>query len=117
MRIKGTYGTMYYVSQMEDARAFFEENLRLEPSFASPEWTEFSMANHKLCLHFLTNGEIHPRTGILILEVEGLQELYESMQDNGVRFHSEIRNVSEQGRACDFFDLDGNIISLYERIR
>lgn len=115
MRILGAYGTMYYVSDMNEASAFFEEHLFMKPTYQSPQWTEFGLTNHRLCLHYLANGEIHPRTGILILEVEGLRDLVEEMRGNGVRFHSSINEVSTRGLSCDFFDLDGNIMTLYER--
>ena len=115
MRIQGTYGTMYYVSHMEEACDFFQSHFNMEPVFRSEEWTEFNLTNHRLCLHFLANGETHPRTGILILQVNGLREMVDEMQSNGVRFHSHIREVVSKGLSCDIFDPDGNIISLFEK--
>jgi extradiol dioxygenase family protein len=74
-KIKGTYGTMYYVKDMKKETAFFKEKLGLKPGYESADWTEFPLNGHSLCLHPVEGKKDVPANGSLIIHVDGLKEL------------------------------------------
>lgn len=111
--IKGTYGTMYYVTDMDKSIAFFKENLGIEPSFASADWTEFNLNGPSLCLH-PTDDKNEESNGSLIIHVENMKQLLDNLKQQGVKDVSgpyEVHPGAYHGR---FTDPDGNTISLYE---
>lgn len=110
--VTGTYGTMYYVRDMAKAVEYYREQLGLKPTFESPDWTEFSVNGHALCLHIARQDSSCP--GVLILKVKGLEALVSRMKSKGVEFTGPIKEVHPGAYSADFRDPDGNTISLYE---
>jgi hypothetical protein len=112
IKILGTYGTMYYVKDMGKATAFFKKNLGLKPSRESAEWTEFSLPGHALCLHSGLKEDA-PRSGILILHVENVKAARSALLAKGLKV-STINEVHPGAHACDFTDVDGNAMAIYQ---
>lgn len=114
-QINGTYGTMYYTSDRAKTVRFYKEVMKLKPRFESPEWTEFDVNGHGLCLHS-TNGQPKGDTtqGILILDVKNINEMRTALVSQGVEFISEVKPVHPGAFCTDFKDPNGNVVSLYE---
>ena len=112
--IKGTYGTMYYVTDMKKTVQYYKEVFNLTPEYESAGWTEFKMGDHRLCLH--SAGENHTPTGkgILITEVTGLDTMVAELKKRGVEFVSDVQSVCDGGYAADYRDPSGNTLSLFE---
>lgn len=111
-RVKGTYGTMYYVKDMAKAKAFFSDALGVKPKVDSPDWVEFDFGGHALCLH-KGGGKDAPAGGMLILKVEGLNDMVKDLKGNLV-IVSDPREVHPGAHAAEMKDRDGNTVSLYE---
>ena len=112
-KVKGAYGTMYYVKDMKKAIAFYKETLGLKPGFESPDWTEFPLAGHSLCLHPIGELKNVPVNGTLIIHVEGLKELVSSLKAKGVKI-GEPHEVHPGAWSAEFVDAEGNHLSYYE---
>lgn len=83
---KSTYGTMYYVDQMNQAIMYYKSKLGLEPSYESPEWTEFAIGGgHRICLHNKVAGETYTPNGVLIMDHNGVKALFEQMTKDGLK--------------------------------
>ena len=95
-RVKGTYGTMYYVKDMAKSVKFFSERLGARPSFESPEWAEFRFGGQGLCLH-----------------LAGIKQFAAELKAAGTAV-GEIHEVPPGAYAADFKDVDGNVVGLYE---
>ncbi len=113
--IKGTYGTMYYVTDMARAISYYKDTLALKARFESPEWTEFELNGHGLCLHSIEKNEKAPHEqGVLILNVKGLESMVSALKAKGVEFLTEMKEVHPGAYCADFRDPSGNRVSLYE---
>lgn len=117
-KVKGTYGTMYYVTDVPKTAQWFKERLGVKATFESPDWTEFSVAGHSLCLHKAgkdaTGKEGKPNNTSLILHVDGLRPMVEGLKAKGVTFQADVHEVHPGAYAATFVDPDGNLVGLYE---
>ncbi len=78
--MKTTYGTMYYVDNMQEAVAYYKKTIGATAGYESDDWTEFDLGGHKLCLHSKKPGEKYDANGVLILNQDGIKALYERMK-------------------------------------
>jgi catechol 2,3-dioxygenase-like lactoylglutathione lyase family enzyme len=114
--IRGTYGTMYYVQDMAKTVQYYKDMLGLKPRFESPDWTEFEVNGHGLCLHGTPAGEkpFHEQ-GVLIIDVKGINEMVKDLKAKGVEFlDNEPKEVHPGCYSTGFRDPNGNLLSLYE---
>jgi len=111
---EGAYGSMYYVTDMGKSVKYYKEMFNLTPTHESPEWTEFSLNGHTLCLHGVAAGTKVDGKAILITKVKGLDNVVKELKSRGVEFISDVKQVCDGGFAADFKDPSGNMISLFE---
>ncbi|MCB9027351.1 MAG: VOC family protein [Bdellovibrionaceae bacterium] len=111
---KGTYGTMYYVKDMNKTVQYYKDMFNLTPEDESPEWTTFSFDGHRICLHACGEKDKVEGNGILITNVTKLDEMVVELKKRGVEFIKDITQVCEGGYSADFKDPSGNIVSLFE---
>ena len=117
---KGTYGIMYYVRNMKKSVAFYRDVIGLTPDFEDDGWTQFTLGGAALCLHaagdntIVAQSEKSVSNGILILEVEDLRRTVGALKEKRVEFLGDL-NDTGCGWCTEFKDLDGNVISLYQK--
>ncbi|MFI5361943.1 MAG: VOC family protein [Elusimicrobiota bacterium] len=116
-KIKGTYGTMYYVKDMGKAAAFYKERLGAKPTIESPDWTEFNFGGTSLCLHLSRGrkggGKNEHANGSMVLHVDGIRALVAELKAGGVDV-DEVHEVYPGAWSADFRDPSGNVVGLYE---
>lgn len=112
-KVKGTYGTMYYVKDMAKAVKFYKERLGAKPSFESPDWTEFPFGGASLCLHPIGAKAKPHANGCLILHVDGIRQMVADLKAAGVEV-SDVHEVHPGAYSAEFQDPDGGMLSLYE---
>ena len=110
--IQSTYGTMYYVDDMKKSISFYKSNLGITPTYESPEWTEFSVGGHNLCLHAKNPGETYTANGVLIFSVDGIKNLFEKMKQEDLNVYN-LHEVHPEAWTFNLKDLSGNEVSLY----
>ncbi len=110
----GAYGSLYYVADMAKSVSYYKDMFNLTPTMESPEWTEFNLNGHTLCLHGVREGTKIDGKAILITKVKGLDSVVAELKKRGVEFKGDIHQVCEGGFAADFVDPSGNTISLFE---
>ena len=110
----GTYGTMYYVTDMKKSVQYYKEIFNLTPESESSDWTTFALNGHRICLHSSAEGQQTNGHGILITSVANLEGMVVELKKRGVEFVKEVTKVCEGGYAADFKDPSGNVISLFE---
>jgi catechol 2,3-dioxygenase-like lactoylglutathione lyase family enzyme len=81
---KSTYGTLYYVDQMQEAVSFYRSKLGMAPTYESDGWTEFDIGGHRVCLHHKESGKTYRENGVLIFNFEGVKNLFENMKRDGL---------------------------------
>src|ERR1700722_12303034 len=111
-KIKGTYGTMYFVKDMAKSAAFFKERFGAKPTFESPEWTEFNFGGTALCLHKAGGPKDHVN-GSMVLHVDGIRAPAADLKAGGVDV-SDVHEVYPGAYATDFREPSGNVVGLYE---
>jgi len=111
---KGTYGTMYYVDDMEKSVQFYNELFDLIPEEKSDAWTVYNFGGHRMCLHAVADDHELDGSGILITQVTDLDGMVKELKNRGVEFVQEVTEVCENGFAADYIDPSGNIVSLFE---
>lgn len=107
-----TYGTMYYVDDMDKAAAFYKGKLGLKPGYESPEWTEFPVGDHKICLHGKSGGETYTPNGVLIVSVTSVKTVFEKMKRDGLNV-SGLHEIHPDGWRFLLKDVSGNELSFY----
>lgn len=113
----GSYGTMYYVKDMEKVAAFYRAALGVEPRYQSSEWTEFDLGDGtSLCLHGVGPGQKRlAEGGVLIAKVSDLKGVVAGLKEQKVELLRDIHEVHPGAYSADFRDPEGNVVSLYER--
>ena len=109
---KSTYGTMYYVDNMKAAVEFYKTKWGLQPSHESPDWTEFAVGDHNICLHVKRAGEKYRENGVMIFNVEGVKGLFDKMGGQGIRVEG-LHQVHPEAWTFHGFDNSGNEFSFY----
>lgn len=110
--VKGIYGTMYYVTNMKQAVEFYRKKLGLSPTSESPEWTEFDMGGHKLCLHATRPEESPPLNGVLIFSADDVKKKFEKLKTDGLNVFG-LHEIYEGAWTFHMRDHDGNEHSFY----
>src|SRR5690242_20626982 len=104
---KGTYGTMYYVKDMNKALNFYKDKLGFKCRLESPDWSEFEMPNGQaICLHKTDGSMKQLPGGVMILNVVKLRELITKLKKTGVHFDGEPHNVHAEDYTINFVDQD-----------
>lgn len=111
-KLKGTYGTMYYVTDMAKAVEFYKTRFGMKPAYESPDWTEFNLGGPSLCLHKAGGSNDHANAS-LIIHVEGIRQYIANLKAAGVKV-TEPHEVHPGAWAADFRDPAGNVVGLYE---
>lgn len=106
--------TMYPVTDMPRARAFYEETLGLPPSSngAQSPWVEFDLPGGG-CLAITTVTPERPGGGTIAFEVDDLDETVAQLKAKGVAFAAE----GIESPVCHMAivkDPDGNAIILHK---
>jgi hypothetical protein len=110
--MKSTYGTMYYVDDMKKSIKYFMKLLGTKPRFESPEWTEFAIGPHALCLHE-KGGKAKTRpNGVLIVDAKGVKALFEKYRKQKLDV-SGLHEVHPAAFTFTLKDPSGNEISFY----
>ncbi len=109
---KSTYGTVYYVDNMDQSVSYYKSKLGLTPSYESPEWTEFSIGGHNLCLYNKPPGETYAANGILIMNGEGVKSLYDQMTRDVLKTYG-LHEVHPGHWIFRLKDPSGNELSIY----
>ena len=94
-----------YVSDMDNAVAFYRDEVGLVLRFSSPHWSEFETGQTTLALH-AANEEHAAGTAQIGFSVEDLDAFYAARSAAGVEFTSSP-TVQFGGRIAKFLDLDG----------
>ena len=110
--MKKTYGTMYYVDDMKASVAWFARLLKAKPRYASAEWSEFAVGAHALCLHAKGKGTRHRPNGVLIVSVDGVKKLFETLKKRRLGV-SGLHEVHPGAWTFDLEDPSGNQLSFY----
>jgi len=99
-----------FVSDMDQAVAFYRDTLGLSPTFQSPFWSEFDTGETKLALH--PASDENPAGSVQLgLGTENLDRFHASAQANGITFTSPPTDMHGT-RIARFRDLDGAEISI-----
>jgi catechol 2,3-dioxygenase-like lactoylglutathione lyase family enzyme len=107
-----TYGTMYYVDDMQKAVSFYNKTLGVEPAYASEDWTEFDFTGHKLCLHSKRAGEKYDPNGVLIINQKNIKDLFSKMKADGFNVFG-LHEVHPKAWTFHMKDVSNNELSFY----
>lgn len=110
--MKTTYGTMYYVDQMNEAVEFYKKTLGLTPTYSSDFWTEFSLGEHRLCLHAKHPDEKYDANGVMIISYDGVNQLFETMKKDGYNVFG-LHEVHPGHSSFHFKDNHNNELSFF----
>ncbi|HXX93359.1 MAG TPA: VOC family protein [Planctomycetota bacterium] len=110
--MKSTYGTMYFVRDMARSVAYFRTLLGVKPRFESPEWTEFPIGDHALCLHARRRAEKRRPNGVLIVNVKGVKSVFERMKRTRLKVVG-LHEIHPGAWSFTLTDPSGNELSFY----
>ena len=110
--MKSAYGTMYYVDDMKKSVAYFKKLLGVKPRFQSPDWTEFPVGAHGLCLHAKGRGGKPQPNGVLIVSVKGVKALFEKLKKQKLDVFG-LHEVHPGNLTFSLRDPSGNELSFY----
>lgn len=104
----------FWVADMDRAIAFYTEALGLTlVRRDAAEWAELDAGAVRLALHGGANDERCPG-GIVVFEVEDLDEARFAMELRGVVFDDRVGEADGLARFVSFTDPDGNRMQLIE---
>ncbi len=108
---------VYFVKDIDRAKAFYTDVLNLPVSYETPAWVQFKTEGGTLALH-LADAESTDVTnekagGIIGFQVDNLEQYAEYLKQHNVKLKNDIRN-EHFGKLLDIYDPDGNSINLFE---
>jgi catechol 2,3-dioxygenase-like lactoylglutathione lyase family enzyme len=108
-----------YVKDTTKSVPFYRDTLGMKVITEHPGWVEFETGSTKFCLH----GEENPnpskpqQTTCVCFTVDDIYGTYEALKAKGVKFENEPHVVCEEGGkkgySADFYDADGNSLSVF----
>lgn len=110
--MKSTYGTMYYVDDMKKSVEFYKKTIGATATYESDAWTEFNLSGHNLCLHSKRAGEKYDTNGVMIINAEGIQTLFNQMKNDGLNVFG-LHEVHPGAWTFHMKDLSSNELSFY----
>jgi lactoylglutathione lyase len=120
VKLKTLSYVILYVKDTTKAVPFYRDTLGLKVITQEDGWVEFETGGPtKLCLH--GDPELKPnsaaRQTCVCFSVDDIQGTYEALKAKGVKFAKEPHVVCEAegktGKSADFYDADGNYLSVF----
>ncbi len=110
---------VYFAKDMERAKAFYRDVLKLEIEADRGAWVQFNTPGGKFALH--EEDEEHPtlnRTGagVICFQVDDLEAFARELKAKNVMFKDDIRE-ERFGKLVNIMDPEGNTINLIEYAR
>jgi len=108
-----------YVKDTTKAVPFYRDTLGMKVVTEHPGWVEFETGNTKVCLHGQedTPANQPKQTTCVCFSVDDIHGAYEALKAKGVKFSKEPHVVCEEGGkkgySADFYDADGNYLSIF----
>jgi len=104
--MKLAYG-IFYTNDLEKAKKFYQESLGLEVAFGDEKFVAFKLGDVLLGLKQSKEEREVPGHQTVIISVEDVGGLYETMSTRGLPFYKELSENS-WGRNFAILDPDGN---------
>lgn len=114
-KILGSYGTLFYVHDMNKSVQYYREVLNLSVEEQSPDWTTFKFANgHRVCLHGTNDASKVDGSSVLVMSVKNLEEVVATLKSRGAEVIHDIHEVCPNGYSADVRDPNGVALSFFE---
>lgn len=112
-----------YVEDAEKALEFYRDILALEVIHAEGGWVELKTGQTTLALHShdekIEKDRRHAQPTV-VFSVENVEKAYEDLKGRGVKFEGKPNQVCDTpdftGRAAEFRDPWGNLLSIYSTV-
>jgi metallothiol transferase len=109
-----------YVKDTQRAKAFYRDTLGMKIKTDDEGWVEFETGACTFALHSdpKLGDQRSPGQPIPVFHVDDIKRAYQALKNAGVKFESSPRQVCEVGpkqvgMTADFFDPDGNFLSIF----
>ncbi|MFJ1389146.1 VOC family protein [Capnocytophaga canimorsus] len=114
MTIKKIYACWVYVSDLEVSKAFFQQ-LGFVLKFQQEDWVEFDLGATSFAIlkRPAEKEKVKPQKTRIMFEVDDMENLYETLKSQNVRFIGTIR-YETYGKLLTFEDPDGNWFEFFE---
>ena len=114
MTITGIANVMLGASDLDRARAFYQDTLGLAVKQRIPGFVFLETGPVTLCLS-AAHARLaeHPGPSEVVLSVASVRDAYAALQEKGVAFLREPANVSGDSWAANFRDPDGHLLSIF----
>lgn len=119
VKLKNVQYVLFYVKDTEKSLPFYRDTLGLTVKEAHPGWVELDGGSVTVALHGHESLPAdHQETTNVCFTVDNIQGTYETLKARGVQFRSEPKEVcgdeKHVGLCAEFFDQDGNSLSIFE---
>ena len=113
----GLRTVVYYVGDLDRAKAWWSDLLGLQPHFDEPFYVGFNVGGYELGLHPANGGIGVSRTdctGITYWGVDDIDASYQRIIGMGAVEHQVIQDVGEGIRVAAVVDPFGNVVGLID---
>ncbi len=108
----------YFVSDWDRAKTFYGETLAMKQVYCSDEggWAEYSTnSDVNLAIHRTRQGqEVTKGGGTAIFDVANAEEAKAQLEERGVTFAGDLRDIPGITRLGTFHDPDGNSLQIVQ---
>ncbi len=108
----------YEVSDLDKAKAFYEDVLGMEMSFEMPGWAEFAPVKNGPAVGLALREGAPAQTGgaVVVLRVQDIHATKAELTEQGVEFDGEIEEYPGVVRLALFRDPFGNRLQLAQEL-
>jgi predicted enzyme related to lactoylglutathione lyase len=111
----GLRTVVYYVSDIDKAKEFYNSALSITPYFDSPYYVGYNVAGYELGLHPGENHKAPQNTGaISYWGVENISVALKHLLEIGATLEKDIEDVGEGIKVASVLDPFGNVFGIIE---
>ena len=111
---QGLRTVIYHVQDLEKAKAWYGQALKIKPYFDKPFYVGFNVGGYELGLDPDMAGVVKGSAGVAYWGVPDARTAFQRLLELGAKTHSPVQEIGDGIRVATVTDPFGNVLGLIE---